>query len=104
MQDIFVVPAEFVKKQISASLDDVGADVIKLGMAQQHPLPLGYSAIDSVVSDRWTNLSEGMLSSAETIDIIADALTSYQIPAVVLDPVLQQAFPASFILTKKKNR
>ncbi|KAL4917310.1 Phosphomethylpyrimidine kinase-domain-containing protein [Aspergillus aurantiobrunneus] len=60
VQDIFVVPAEFVKKQISASLDDVGADVVKLGM----------------------------LSSAETIDIIADALVSYQIPAVVLDPVM----------------
>lgn len=45
-----------------------------------------------------------MLSSAETIDIIADALTSYQIPAVVLDPVFQQAFPAPFILTKKKIR
>ncbi|KAL4807113.1 Phosphomethylpyrimidine kinase-domain-containing protein [Aspergillus unguis] len=60
VQDIFVVPAQFVKKQIAASLDDVGADVIKLGM----------------------------LSSAETIDIIADALGSYQIPSVVLDPVM----------------
>ncbi|KAI9368503.1 DNA polymerase family B-domain-containing protein [Aspergillus egyptiacus] len=60
VQDIFVVPAEFVKKQISASLDDVGADVVKLGM----------------------------LSSAETIDVIADALASYRIPSVVLDPVM----------------
>jgi hydroxymethylpyrimidine/phosphomethylpyrimidine kinase len=34
VQDIFVVPPEFVKKQIIASLDDVGADVVKLGMAQ----------------------------------------------------------------------
>jgi hydroxymethylpyrimidine/phosphomethylpyrimidine kinase len=33
VQDIFVVPAEFVKKQISANLDDVGTDVVKLGMA-----------------------------------------------------------------------
>ncbi|KAL4785146.1 Phosphomethylpyrimidine kinase-domain-containing protein [Aspergillus varians] len=60
VQDIFVVPAEFVKKQITASLDDIGADVVKLGM----------------------------LSSAETIDIIADVLASYQIPTVVLDPVM----------------
>ncbi|KAL3488728.1 hypothetical protein BJX62DRAFT_227157 [Aspergillus germanicus] len=60
VQDIFVVPAEFVKKQISANLDDVGTDVVKLGM----------------------------LSSAETIDVIADALVSYQIPSVVLDPVM----------------
>ncbi|KAL5047285.1 hypothetical protein BDW71DRAFT_197019 [Aspergillus fruticulosus] len=60
VQDIFVVPADFVGKQIKASLDDVGADVVKLGM----------------------------LSSAETIDVVADALTSYQIPSVVLDPVM----------------
>ena len=31
VQDIFVVPAEFVKKQINAGLEDVGADVVKLG-------------------------------------------------------------------------
>lgn len=29
----------------------------------------------------------GMLSSAETIDVIAEALTVHQVPAVVLDPV-----------------
>ncbi|PWY73644.1 DNA polymerase alpha, catalytic subunit [Aspergillus heteromorphus CBS 117.55] len=60
VQDIFIVPAEFVKKQINAGLEDVGADVVKLGM----------------------------LSSAETIEVIAEALTTHQIPAVVLDPVM----------------
>ncbi|RAK99131.1 DNA-directed DNA polymerase alpha catalytic subunit POL1 [Aspergillus ibericus CBS 121593] len=60
VQDIFIIPAEFVKKQINAGLEDVGADVVKLGM----------------------------LSSAETIDVIAEALTVHQIPAVVLDPVM----------------
>ncbi|RHZ63973.1 putative thiamine biosynthesis protein (Thi-4) [Aspergillus thermomutatus] len=60
VQDIFIVPAQFVKKQINAGLEDVGADVVKLGM----------------------------LSSAETIDVIAEALTSHQIPSVVLDPVM----------------
>jgi len=34
VQDIFVVPAEFVKKQIKAGLEDVGADVVKLGKNQ----------------------------------------------------------------------
>jgi hydroxymethylpyrimidine/phosphomethylpyrimidine kinase len=29
-----------------------------------------------------------MLSSEETIDVIAEALTSHQIPSVVLDPVI----------------
>ena len=31
VKDIFVVPADFVKKQINAGLEDVGADVVKLG-------------------------------------------------------------------------
>lgn len=30
----------------------------------------------------------GMLSSTETIHVIADALESHRVPAVVLDPVL----------------
>jgi hydroxymethylpyrimidine/phosphomethylpyrimidine kinase len=33
VQDIFVVPSEFVRKQINAGLEDVGADVVKLGMS-----------------------------------------------------------------------
>ncbi|PKY01505.1 DNA polymerase alpha, catalytic subunit [Aspergillus campestris IBT 28561] len=60
VQDVFVVPANFVKKQILAGLDDVGADVVKLGM----------------------------LSSAETIDVIAEVLASHHVPQVVLDPVM----------------
>lgn len=31
VQDVFVVPPEFVRKQINAALEDVGADVVKLG-------------------------------------------------------------------------
>jgi hydroxymethylpyrimidine/phosphomethylpyrimidine kinase len=31
VQDIHIVPSEFVRKQINAALDDVGADVVKLG-------------------------------------------------------------------------
>lgn len=31
VQDIHVVPAGFVRKQINAALEDVGADVVKLG-------------------------------------------------------------------------
>ncbi|KAJ5805049.1 hypothetical protein N7474_010936 [Penicillium riverlandense] len=60
VQDIFVVPSEFVRKQIKAGLEDVGADVVKLGM----------------------------LSSAETIDVIAETLPIYHVPFVVLDPVM----------------
>ncbi|KAJ5112483.1 hypothetical protein N7532_000528 [Penicillium argentinense] len=60
VQDIFVVPAEFVKKQINAGLEDIGTDVVKLGM----------------------------LSSAETIDVIAETLQTHRVPAIVLDPVM----------------
>ncbi|KAA8650584.1 hypothetical protein EYZ11_003539 [Aspergillus tanneri] len=60
LQDIFVIPAEFVKKQINAGLEDVGADVVKFGM----------------------------LSSAETIDVVAEALATHLVPSIVLDPVM----------------
>ncbi|KAJ5087518.1 heme oxygenase-like multi-helical [Penicillium angulare] len=60
VQDIFVVPSEFVRKQINAGLEDVGADVVKLGM----------------------------LSSAETIDVIAETLQAHRVPSIVLDPVM----------------
>jgi hydroxymethylpyrimidine/phosphomethylpyrimidine kinase len=33
VQDIFIVPPEFVRKQINAGLEDVGADVVKLGQS-----------------------------------------------------------------------
>jgi hydroxymethylpyrimidine/phosphomethylpyrimidine kinase len=36
-----------------------------------------------------------MLSSAETIDIIAETLTTHQIPYVVLDPVRNLSLPWS---------
>jgi hydroxymethylpyrimidine/phosphomethylpyrimidine kinase len=31
VQDIHVVPAAFVRKQIDAALEDIGADVVKIG-------------------------------------------------------------------------
>lgn len=37
-----------------------------------------------------------MLSSAETIDVIADVLASHHVPQVVLDPV---AYPVLFSLS-----
>ncbi|KAH8691267.1 putative thiamine biosynthesis protein (Thi-4) [Talaromyces proteolyticus] len=60
VQDIHIIPAEFVRKQINAALDDVGADVVKLGM----------------------------LSSAETVDVIAEELTRHAVKTIVLDPVM----------------
>ncbi|KAJ6179605.1 hypothetical protein N7519_010066 [Penicillium mononematosum] len=71
VQDIFVVPSEFVRKQINAGLEDVGADVVKLGM----------------------------LSSAETIDVIAETLLAHKVPMVVLDPVCSMPCSQSVTLT-----
>jgi hypothetical protein len=42
-----------------------------------------YSCSCSAHADK----NEGMLSSAETIDIIAETLVAHQVPSVVLDPV-----------------
>ncbi|OKL57262.1 hypothetical protein UA08_07604 [Talaromyces atroroseus] len=60
VQDIHIVPAGFVQKQINAALEDVGADVVKLGM----------------------------LSSAQTVDVIAEELTRHAVKTIVLDPVM----------------
>ncbi|BDD58213.1 hypothetical protein MAP00_003510 [Monascus purpureus] len=60
VQDIFVIPSQFVKKQINAALEDIGADAVKLGM----------------------------LSSAETVEVIAETLVAYKVPYMVLDPVM----------------
>ncbi|OJJ46706.1 hypothetical protein ASPZODRAFT_152142 [Penicilliopsis zonata CBS 506.65] len=60
VQDIFVVPSAFVRKQIDAALEDIGADVVKLGM----------------------------LSCAETVDVIAEALIAHGVKNVILDPVM----------------
>ncbi|KAL7946867.1 Phosphomethylpyrimidine kinase domain-containing protein [Trichoderma barbatum] len=57
---VHVIPSDFVGKQIEACLEDVGADVIKTGM----------------------------LASAETIKVIANLVTKYKIPALVVDPVM----------------
>ncbi|KAJ5787531.1 Phosphomethylpyrimidine kinase type-1 [Penicillium paradoxum] len=72
VQDIFVVPSEFVRKQINAGLEDVGADVVKLGM----------------------------LSSAETIDVIAETLQVHKVPAIVLDPVMVSTSGSQLLPTK----
>ena len=54
------IPSNFVVKQIDACLDDIGADVVKIGM----------------------------LASAETVDAVADALRRHGKPPIILDPVM----------------
>ncbi len=54
------VPIEFVKGQIKSVLDDIGADAVKIGM----------------------------LHSSELIRAVKDTLSPYNIPNIVLDPVM----------------
>ncbi|EZF19765.1 phosphomethylpyrimidine kinase [Trichophyton rubrum D6] len=60
VQDIHVVPTEFVRKQIKAGLEDVGADGVKIGM----------------------------LASAETAVMVADELKAHKVHSITLDPVM----------------
>ncbi|KAL1607202.1 ATP-dependent RNA helicase dbp2 [Nothophoma quercina] len=59
VQDIHHTPPAFLKKQLDAVCDDVGVDVVKTGM----------------------------LASAETIEIVADAFRRYGVRMSVVDPV-----------------
>lgn len=57
---VHIVPAEFVRMQAEAVLNDIGADAVKLGM----------------------------LPTPEIIDVVVDVITKYNIQNVVLDPVM----------------
>ncbi|PON23681.1 hypothetical protein TGAM01_v207327 [Trichoderma gamsii] len=57
---VHVIPSDFVGRQVEACLEDVGADVIKTGM----------------------------LASAETIEVIAKLVTKFNVPTLVIDPVM----------------
>ncbi|KAI4196924.1 MAG: hypothetical protein LQ350_006237 [Teloschistes chrysophthalmus] len=76
VHDIHHIPPAFVGKQIDACIEDIGVDVVKIGM----------------------------LASAETINIVADALERHGKPLCVLDPVMvstsgSQLLPDSAITT-----
>ena len=60
VKDIHHIPTSFVISQIDAVFDDIGVDVVKIGM----------------------------LASAETVDAAATALSRHRKPPIVLDPVM----------------
>ena len=60
VSDIHYVPSDFVVKQIDACINDIGVEVIKIGM----------------------------LASASTVDAVADALKRHGNPTTVVDPVM----------------
>jgi len=57
---IHAVPAEMLKAQIDAVVQDIGVDAVKIGM----------------------------LATPDTVRVVADAIREYQLPHVVLDPVM----------------
>jgi len=57
---IHAVPPEFLKAQIQAVVEDIGVDAVKLGM----------------------------LHAPEVVEVVAWAIDRYQLPNVVLDPVM----------------
>ncbi|QKV52859.1 bifunctional hydroxymethylpyrimidine kinase/phosphomethylpyrimidine kinase [Comamonas antarctica] len=57
---IHAVPAEMLKAQIDAVVQDIGVDAVKIGM----------------------------LATPETVRVVADAIRAYKLPHVVLDPVM----------------
>jgi hydroxymethylpyrimidine/phosphomethylpyrimidine kinase len=60
VQAIQSVPAAFLKAQLQSVLDDIGVDVVKIGM----------------------------LHSPEVVEVVAWAIDNYQLKRVVLDPVM----------------
>lgn len=69
-------PPDFVRQQIDACIDDIGVDVVKTGR---------YTDQDGLIS--LSQQLAGMLASAETIDVVADALERHGRPVSVIDPV-----------------
>ncbi|KAF3172339.1 hypothetical protein TWF788_009465 [Orbilia oligospora] len=58
--DIHPIPADFLRKVLSAVLEDVGVDVVKTGM----------------------------LTSAQSISVIVESIKKYDLKTIVLDPVM----------------
>ncbi|KIW91524.1 phosphomethylpyrimidine kinase [Cladophialophora bantiana CBS 173.52] len=60
VEDIHITPPAFVGKQIDACLTDIGCDAVKIGM----------------------------LASAGTVKVVAEALQRYKVSTIIVDPVM----------------
>lgn len=79
VDDIHQVPPEFTRKQIDAVFRDIPPSVVKTGASSYWRSRLPHAG----------NLltAAGMLSSAATIKMLAQALVDYKVKKLVLDPV-----------------
>jgi hydroxymethylpyrimidine/phosphomethylpyrimidine kinase len=76
-------PPSFVAKQIEACISDIGVDVVKTGLSP----PFLTSLIDFGDLNICVLTEIGMLASAETIRVVADALCKHKVMTTVVDPV-----------------
>ena len=72
VSDIHHVPSDFVVKQLDACLNDIGVDVVKIGM----------------------------LASASTVDAVSNALKRHGRPTTVVDPVMVATSGAQLLPTE----
>lgn len=75
VQRIHQIPPPFVQQMIDLCIDDVGVDVVKTGIT--------HLCFDTC---RRANPYAGMLASAETIEVVADALRRHNVTTSVVDP------------------
>lgn len=79
VDDIHQVPPEFTRKQIDAVFRDIPPSVVKTGASSCWRLYRPY-AVNLLTA-------AGMLGSAATIKMLAQALVDYNVEKLVLDPV-----------------
>ena len=75
VQDVFAVPAEFVKKQMDVVLSDIGPDAVKTGM----------------------------LLNADIVSAVAEIVKKYNIRKLVVDPVMVAKGGRKLMLVKARQ-
>lgn len=77
---IHETPSNFVQKQIDACVEDIGVDVLKTGE--------NFKCRDFFDKMNQVLMGEvGMLASAQTVMVVANAIREHKIPISVVDPV-----------------
>jgi hydroxymethylpyrimidine/phosphomethylpyrimidine kinase len=97
VEEVHIVPPDFVGKQIRQVLGDVGCDVVKMGTCEVRRAVSSGLRKDvghfHFSGSQWAYLnadlpmSQGMLATARTIEVVAATLKEYDVTAIVLDPV-----------------
>ena len=83
VHDIHHVPPDYVGRLIDVVLDDLGADVVKVGPFY----PYLSKSWEGHVLCLTPVVIKGMLASTETVGVVADKLERYGRPTAVVDPV-----------------